>query len=475
MLSTDDIRPYQWDMIDFTWDTPHCALLAEPGLGKTVATLSTIRRSLHRLETRRWLIIAPKLVAETVWPDEIENWEHLRHLPYAVVTGTAAERAAMLELDVPIHIINRENFTWAVRHLKGRLPWDAVAYDECSRLRAGKPKTDKRLRQDGSEFAGRLSEFGWLLYLRHNFKRFIQLTGTPAPKGLQNLWAPIHLIDLGKRLGRTKTDFNKRYFNVGRNGFGLFPRDGAVRQVTKKISDVAASYMAKDHIKVAEFRPNPIWIDFSPKLKKMYREFKKDMILTLKVNEKDLEDFDTVDIEASNAGVLVGKLMQFCNGAVFDADRGVHTLHDLKLEVLDHILHESLGNPVLTTYLYTHDRDRIMKAFKHTVPMDTGRGVIQKWNAGKVEHGLGHAASMGHGLNLQFGGDRCIWFGVTTDLELYDQFNARLARSGQKSHFVMGHHILVRGAIDEANYYALQDKSANQRRIMRALRRHIKE
>jgi len=475
LLTPDDIRPYQWDMARFTYDVPHSALLAQPGLGKTVSSLLTIRRTLREGTVSRWLIVAPLLVAETVWPDEINGWSHTKGMPFSVVTGTQAERVAALARDVPIHIINRENLTWAIRHLRGRIKWDAIAYDECSRLRAGSPKTKPRLRQDGTEFAGRLSEFGWLLHLRPMLKRLILLTGTPAPKGLQNLWAPIHLIDLGKRLGRTKTAFHNKWFFKGRNGFSLHPREGAVKEVTQKISDVAASYLAKDHIKVAAFKPNPIWIDLPPKLRRQYQEFKRDMLLTLKVSERDLEDFDTVDIEASNAGVLVGKLMQFCNGAIYDQDRGVHHLHDLKLEALDRILHESLGNPVLTTYLYQHDRDRIMAAFKGTELMDTGAAVIRRWKEGKVEHGLGHAASMGHGLNLQSGGSTCVWFGVTTDLELYQQFNARLARSGQKALFVMGHHILVRGTVDEVNYRSLQDKDASQQRIMRRLRRHISE
>ena len=90
---------------------------------------------------------------------------------------------------------------------------------------------------------------------------------------------------------------------------------------------------------------------------------------------------------------------------------------------------------------------------------------MREWNEGKIAIAGGHPASMGHGLNLQKGGNHIVWFTIPWSLELYQQFNARLYRQGQARPVVI-HHLVAKGTIDERVMQVLRGKASVQQSIL---------
>jgi len=293
----------------------------------------------------------------------------------------------------------------------------------------------------------------------------VGLTGTPAPNSLMDLWAEIYLMDMGKRLGRFITGYRDRFFLPDKRNreiiYSYKPKEGAEDAIYSQISDICISMKAADHIKMPERIDNIVEVKMNAKEEKIYDTFKADMVVSLKGEELD----------AVNAAALSGKLLQMANGAVYGNDRNVLPIHDRKLDALEDLVEAANGKPLLVAYWYKHDLSRLEAKFKSARRIDTSEDIAD-WNAGKIEIGLIHPASAGHGLNLQEGGSTIIWFGHTWSLELYQQLNARLWRQGQKDTVVI-HHIVTKGTLDEDVMKALEKKDAGQSALIDAVRAQI--
>lgn len=476
MRRKDELRHYQRRLArrlirDFG-EYPGALLAVEMSLGKTATTLTVMRRLLDSTQIRRWLIVAPLRVAQKTWPDEIAEWQHLAPLKYKSLCGkigenvTAAKRKAWLreflqDPSMEIAIINRENLPWLYKALRGRpWPFDGLVYDESSRLKEGKKRT-----------AGRaVSEFGVLAATRKFYEFVIELTGTPTPNGLIDLWGQMYIIDQGERLGTTKQAFLDRWFTSDYKGWNWTPKPHAEEEIMDLISDVMVSLKTRDMIDLPPVVRANHYVDLTPKEMKEYRRL---------VRELALEEYD---IEAANKGVLTGKLLQYANGSVYrnlEADgssrpkREEVAFHNHKIAALESIVAETAGANLLVAYSFKFDLARIKKRFKYAREA-TEPGALDAWNRGEVRMLLAHPASIGHGMNLQFGGHHTVWFGLNGSLELYQQLNARLARPGQKAKTVFIHHILARATFDERLAEVLADKDATQERITEAVKWQVK-
>jgi SNF2 family DNA or RNA helicase len=216
----------------------------------------------------------------------------------------------------------------------------------------------------------------------------------------------------------------------------------------------------EDYLDMEEPIINDIEIEMPPDVKKKYEEFEREAVL---------EIFSGLsEISAVNAAALRSKLLQFSNGAIYDANKMVHHIHDLKLEALESIVEEANGKPVLVAYSFEHDRERILKKFKGAVHLKTEQH-IKDWNAGKIPMLVMHPASGGHGLNLQTGSNIIAWFGLNDSLELYQQFNARLHRQGQDQ-VVIINRILCKGTEDYSVVSNLDHKEKGQDGLMAAVK-----
>lgn len=438
---------YQQFATDFILNQSICCLMLDMGLGKTVITLTALwQLTLDSFDVSRVLVIAPKRVAEDTWPKELAKWEHLTGLTSSLVLGSAAERKAALQRKAFLYIINRENVAWLVKN--HYWDFDMVVIDELSSFKSNKAERFKAMKK-----------------VRPMVTRIVGLTGTPAPNTLLDLWPQMYLMDMGQRLGRFIGGFRDRFFMPDKRNreiiYSYKPREGAEDAIYALISDICISMKAADYLDMPERIDNRIEVSMSPKERKLYDDFQKDMVLSIGDEELD----------AANAAALSNKLLQMANGAVYGEDKKVLPIHDRKLDALEDLVEAANGKPLLVAYWYKHDLQRIKVRFKNARCIDTAKD-IDDWNAGQIPLALIHPASAGHGLNLQDGGCTIVWFGLTWSLELYQQLNARLWRQGQK-HTVVIHHIITKGTHDEDVMRALENKDTRQSALIEAVRARI--
>lgn len=449
------LHNYQVVAKDFIIGHPYAAVILDMGMGKTATTLSAVNELMFdRFEVTKVLVIAPLRVANTVWSDEIEQWAELRHLRYSKIVGTPKQRKVALQKDADIYIVNRENLPWLVEQCSPYFKWDMVVIDELSSFKSWQSK-----------------RFKAFMAMRPYMKRIVGLTGTPSSNGLMDLFAEFKVIDGGERLGRFIGEFRSRYFEEGRrNGnivYEYIPMDYAECQIQDKISDITISMKALDYLDMPELISTKKQVRMSEKEKEKYSQFKKEYVLS---------ELDGLEVTAANAASLTNKLVQLSNGAVYSDDHTVVALHEQKLDALEDILESANGEPVLVAYWFKHDLARIMgRLEKLKVKSRVMKTVedIREWNKGNVPVGLLHPAGAGHGLNLQKGGHHLVWFGLTWSLELYQQTNARLWRQGQEAETVVIQHIVTEGTIDEEILKALENKDAQQQRLIAAVKAQV--
>lgn len=461
MRRKEDMFPYQRYTSDRIVKNPFSGVFIDMGMGKTVSTLDACNQLIfEEVEVEKVLVVATKRVAESVWEQETQEWEHLKHLRVSRVIGNAKQRKEALKRDADIYVISRDNVQWLCAQYGGsKLPFDMLVVDESSGFKNPKSKRFKALRMV-------------------KFNRVVILTGTPTPKGLIDLWSQIYLLDQGERLGRTIGEYRRNYFVPGQtNGHIVYNyrlKKESEAKIHNAIADICVSMKAEDYLDLPAKMTNPVMIDMSPDLKKIYEKFEK---------EKVLEIFGTgEEITTSNAAALNNKLLQFANGAVYETvwddlleieEKKVHIIHDLKIEALHEIMEEADGRPVLLAWTFKSDADRIEKHFAKYKPRRLKNDQdVKDWNAGKIQLLMMHPESGAHGLNFQYGGNIAVWFGQTWSLELYEQFNKRLHRPGQKYPVII-HKLILRGSMDEEVIKAQGDKAEVQDALKRAVRARI--
>lgn len=448
---------YQRHCIERVLSIKKLGLFLDMGLGKTVTTLTAVKElKYNRFQVRKVLVIAPKKVAEGTWTKEKDKWEHTKMLRVSQVLGNKAKRIRALNTPADIYITNRENVVWLVEYYKNDWPFDMVVVDESSSFKSHKAKRFKALASVGS-----------------HIDRMVELTGTPSPNGLDDLWAQVYLLDGGERLGKRYTQFRERYFQPDKRGadgmvYSYEAKPGTEQAVLDKISDICVSMKAEDYLQLPDIIYHEIPVELDPKALKAYRELERKMVLELPEDEED--------ISVTSAAALSNKLLQLANGAVYDEDRRIHEIHPCKIEAFLELIESLEGKPVLVFYNYQHDRERILRALG-------GKGLRVRelkttqdeddWNAGQIDVLLTHPASSAYGLNLQQGGNHVVWFGLTWNYELYTQANKRLHRQGQTEKVII-HHLVCSGTRDEDVMQALRHKDDVQNWVMESLKARIR-
>lgn len=448
MLNESNLHNYQRYTVDKIISTPKCGVFLEMGLGKTASTLTAITYLKKQGQANRVLIVAPFRVAEHTWTDELLKWSHLQHLTASKILGTKKQREKALEAKADIHIINIDNLPWLISYLGISWHFDMVVIDEFSCFKNYSTKRFKTFKN---------------LIKEHPQMRLVGLTGTPSPNSLQDLWSQVYLLDEGRRLGKYITHFRQKYFYpLWGNGHIVYKwglRDGAEEEIYHKISDICVSMKSEDYLTLPEVRYVDIPVSLTKRELDEYKSFQREQVLTYSDGEV---------ITAGNAAVLSGKLRQWLGGAIYkDDSREYFITNAAKLERLTEMLSE-INTPVIICYEYQHELERLKKAISKARTINEP-GIIEKWNRGEVPVLLGHPQSMGHGLNLQFGGHTIIWYTLTWSLEYYQQMNARVARQGQK-HKVSIYHLVCNRTIDDNVVRALRDKTKVQDALMEAIK-----
>jgi len=454
-------REYQKYAVQRALSDPFLGLFLEPGLGKTAITLSAIKELIqNRFEVSRVLVVAPPMVAKTVWKEEAEKWDDFKSLRVVKVLGSPLERAMALRETADVYVTSitvlYSVMCWCRDNI-GRWPFDMVVIDELSKFKdAGTQafKTAKEIRR------------------RPGLKRLVGLTGTPLTNNLEEMWSQMWLLDQGERLGKTVTLFRYDYMIPGaRKGYVVYdwaPKPGALEQVKDKVSDICVSMRKEDWLQLPEALYITREVVLTEDARKQYKRVVQDAYTELG---------DGGVITAATAGVVVGKLQQIANGIVYDSERETHWVHSEKEQQLRAIIEETvdIGENIIVYYAYQHDLDAILYATKdYKTRVLRGKEAVEAWNAGEVQILLAHPDSAGHGLNLQTGGHVIVWYGLTYSLDKYIQANARLHRSGQELP-VRIYHIVAKHTVDERIMARLAAREEGFNFMMDALKAEIDE
>lgn len=422
-----------------------------------MATLTAIRDlKYNRWQIARCLIVAPKKVAEATWTAEARKWDHLQDLKINLVLGNVKQRTKALFTPGDIWVINRENVPWLVDYLRNDWPFDMVVLDESSSFKNSQSKRFKALK-----------------LVRSRISRMVLLTGTPAPNGLEDLWAQIYLLDGGQRLGKTISSFREAFFKQdymrpGQQYRTYTPLKGAEIRIQNAISDICVSMKAEDYLTLPPYIEDIVPVVLDTAARKAYDQMERDMLL-------EVED---QTITAGSAAVLNGKLLQLASGSVYDGTGAVAHIHRCKVDAFLEVVEQLHGEHALVFYWFQHERDRLIEALNGRglrVRVYKGAEDERAWNAGEVDILLAHPASCAYGLNLQQGGRHEIWFGYPNwALELYQQAKARLYRQGQTKP-VIAHLLVVQDSMDVDVVEALNSKGDSQEALMAALKARIRK
>jgi SNF2-related domain len=402
---------YQQIMIDFGLSTPRSAWFAGMGVGKTVSALTLADTLIMTGTTDPILVLGPKRVAQETWPTEVQKWDHLNHLHVIPVIGTPAQRRAALLTPGDIYTMNYENLPWLVETIGRRAwPFRTVISDESTRLKGF------RLMQGGLRTRA-------LAQVARHTDRWINLTGTPAPNGLKDLWGQFWFLDFGARLGRTYSGFMERWFAPTYDGYGVKPLPNAEREIYAAIEDITISIRPEDWFDLEKPIERVVRVQLPPTAKKSYRELERDMFAQLACG---------TEVEVFNAAALTNKCRQMANGAAYTTHPAWVQVHDAKLDALESIVQEANGMPILVAYEFVSDRERLLKTFKSAVDISKPEG-LKKFRAGTAPIGIAHPQSMGHGIDgLQDVTNIITFFGTGWNLEYHQQMIERIGPMRQK-------------------------------------------
>jgi hypothetical protein len=458
-------RPYGQLALDFMSQRDRSALLAKPGMGKTVITASYLD-ILHNVwgEDGRTLVLAPLRVARDTWPNEAKKWRQLGGLEVVDGTGPVTERTAALAKDAPVLTLNYENITWLrdwYADRKKAWPFTTIVADESTRLKSF------RLRQGGVR-AQSLAKV-----VHKEVKRFIALTGTPCSNGLEDLWGQMWMLDAGQRLGRTFSAFQSRWFRPTKNGqFNKWvAAEHAQEEIQWRLKDLCLTLDPKDWFDLADPIVNVIEVDMPPSAKKHYKELEKELFTQLA---------DGSEVEVFNAAALTMKCLQCANGAVYldparyGPDVAVE-VHAAKIEAVESLLEEQGGEPILLAYHFRSDLARLQKAFPDALNLSTPDGMAAAMR-GEGRLWLGHPQSMGHGVDgLQYHCNTVVFFAQDWSLENHDQVIERVGPMRQyqagRNRNVHVHYLVARGTVDEL----VMARRSSKRSVQDLLMKYMKE
>lgn len=450
MLCRKQLHDYQHFAAGYIIEKQRSFLMLDMGLGKTISTLTAITDLLDSCTVNRVLIVAPLRVAQSVWKQETVKWSHTKHLSVSLALGTPTQRKAAIFSDSEICVINRENIVWLMSVLNAKTwPFDMLVIDESSSFKNASTKRFKALKK-----VAPLCEY------------WVNLSATPSPNSLLELWPQCYFLDYGEALGKTMTAYKTRFFNSDYMGYSFEPREGAADKIRALISDRSMSMKASDYLNTQE----PVYIDIPVELPaatvEQYEELQKEMVL----------DFENDSVEIMNAANLAGKLLQICNGAIY-TETSHEILHDEKLNTLAELIEQNPNENIFLAYNFKTDCDRILERFPQAVKMENDK-TVRDWNNGKIKLLITHPASCGHGLNLQDGGSMIVWFGLTWSLELYLQLNGRINRQGQKElvrivHIIASSELLENDTIEKQVLEVLKSKDETQSKTIEFFKRLI--
>lgn len=400
-------------MVPFMRRVKRPGIWAGMGVGKTTGALFAmdLLRILGEVGQEPGLIMGPMRVARDTWPEEVAKWDNFKHMKIVpLVECGPRERADRLKSKgVDFFTVNYEVVDWLVEHYLERWPFRIVIADESDRLKGLREKSHGiKLRNADGEVqrkkGGGASRAFSIARVAHNLvDRWINLTGTPAPAGLSDLWGQTWFQDRGERLGATFGAFHRRWFRKKWDGYGIEPCPFAYEQIHAALRDICITIDPKDYFDLKEPLYRRMEVDLPPKARALYKDMEDDAYM-------EIEELG-VEINAVNSAAVMTKLLQLASGAVYTQRPQWVPIHNAKLEMLDSIVHETGGAPMIVAYAFQSEKARILRAYPRCVDLATQAGK-NKFRAGAATMGVAHPKSLGHGVDgLQDTCNTIVFFG----------------------------------------------------------------
>lgn len=434
---------YQQGMVEHLRDTPHAALFAGMGLGKTPCTLEAYRQLRERGDFKGVLVIAPLRVCSVTWPDQVARWQ----MPFKVANlRTDAGKQAWRDGSADIYLINFELVSgrgskkgFLDEYVGADMPVDTLLVDELSCLKANSKRTKA------------------VIKARKHFKRVHGLTGTPSPNGLLDLFLQLKVIDGGERLGKFITHFKQRWFDSDWNGWNWTPKPTAHHEINSAIADICLVRRSDEHLDIPDCDVVDIDVTLPAKVMKQYKALEKHLVIQIADQ--------TVD--AQSAATLVNKLQQFTSGVVYSDEKEQVAMHTAKHKHLHSILSKSKGKPVLVLTRYKSEMQSLLDAFPQAEQFDETR--MRDWRAGMIPCWIANPASLSHGIDgIQDSCSTIVWMSLTYSLEQYEQTNARILRTGQRKAATI-FRIMAAESVDWVVASALENKAEGQSSLMASI------
>ena len=453
------LRPPQIPMVDFTVENKRCSLFAGMGLGKSSSTLFAldVMKLQGVIGDSPTLVIGPARVARDTWPEEVSKWSQFASLKIVALCGTPKERLALLKTKgVDIFTISYELVPWLVEHFLERWPFRQVVADESDRLKGFRSRQGGRRARALGRVAHNLTD------------RWVNLTGTPSPNGLKDLWGQQWYIDRGERLGRTYSAFLERWFKPTWSGFGVEPMPHAEKEIHAALKDCCLTIDPKDYFDLKEPIVTEIKVKLPPKARAIYKALEKELFAELGA---------AGNIEVFNSASLTNKLLQIANGAAYVNYPKWVPIHDEKIEALRSIQSEAGNTPLLVAYSFKSDLARIKTAFPQAVELSSAEG-LRSFKNGGSGMGLAHPKSMGHGIDgLQKITNILVRFGHSWNLGETMQMLGRIGPMRQLQagldRAVWIYNIVTVDTLDETVLESHAMKESVQTALLRAMNRYV--
>ena len=481
---------YQLDGVKFLLDQPQGLLALRPGLRKTSIVLAAFKLQRKAGVVRKMLVVStPRIIGRTgPWHGEVARWKDFEGLRVVTLHGPKKER--LLEQDADIYLVSYEGLEWLFDVRKVRSPKTGKVQVVPNFAKVKKLGVDLLVLDEVTKVKRAAAQRSKVVLLaQDHFARVVGMSGSPRPRDVEDLFGIMLVIDGGYSLGRYITHFRNAFmYPSGYGGYDWKLRDGADKEIDRKVAPFVFRVDHKGLVDIPEVVINPVVVDLPDEARRVYDELEEEFIT--EVMERGLEK---VVVLAQNSGGAWVRCAQVANGGFFlpgeleeaTMSRGAKRwvdLHGEKVQATVDLLESLDGEPAMVVYDFAHDLARLQagtreafgEAFPHIGGGVTARQadrLVEQWNTGRLRGLLVHPASVSHGLNMQ--GDNAqhvVWHSLTANFEHFEQLNARLARSGNRSAHVFAHLVIAKDTVDEAKYKTLRLREAEQGRFLDAMR-----
>lgn len=433
---------HQLDDIEFIKSRPFVFNTSDPGTGKTRTIIEVIRQSPQH---RPAVVFAPKSILQASWGNDLDKFAP----ELTWIIANPKNRLEAFSLDVDVILTNHD----AVLHLLKEEPkilrrFNFMIIDEST---AFKNPTAQR-----SKAIAKLSE---------GIPNRTNLTGTPTPNGILDLWHQIYLLDRGTRLGPRYYAFRAavcepQTTHAGGQSFNTWSeKPGIETVVAQQIQDITIRRTLEDCVDLPEQSNYYSYYEPNRKTLNAYYAMKQDSLL----------EFESGKVTtAIHAAALTNKLLQILSGAIYDNNGDYDLIDPERYELVLELALQRQHS--LIAYTWKHQKAELTRlAAKQGIkyatidgdtPADKRNQIVTDYQNGHYQTLFAHPQSTGHGLTLTKA-TAIIWASPTFNLEHYLQFNRRPYRIGQtrKTEVI---NTCAKGTYEEPAYARLNQKKEIQ-------------